>query len=72
LSKFESEFADDDEDEADDDDDEEEALEPVELGVVVVFDLWALMLVLEDEAAAAIAARINGALITVSTLDAKK
>lgn len=76
LSRLERELADEEDDEADEEADDDDELEPVELGAV------ALMLVdgedlreravEADDADAAIAARMKGALMTVSTLDARK
>lgn len=76
FKRFESEFDDDDED----DEAELDELDPVELGAVPPpTPLLAPVLIdgddfkfLDDEVDAAIAARINGALMTVSTLDARK
>lgn len=82
FKRFDNEFDDDDDDE-DEDDEAEDELDPVELGAVppppqtpptltpVLIDGDDFKF-RDDELDAAIAARINGALITVSTLDARK
>lgn len=76
LSRLESELADDedDEDEADEEADEDE-LDPVELAADGLMFVDGEVLSCRDDddpVEAAIAARINGALMTVSTLDARK
>lgn len=76
LSRLESELADDEDDEADDEaDEDDDELDPVELaadGLMFVDGEVFNCLDEDDPVEAAIAARINGALMTVSTLDARK
>lgn len=74
LRRFDRELADEEEEEAlEEADVDEEELDPVDVGAVLILadaDLW--IEAADEDDLAAIAARMNGAFMTVSTLDARK
>lgn len=74
LRRFDRELADEEEEEAlEEADVDEEELDPVDVGAVLILadaDLW--IEAADEDDLAAMAARMNGAFMTVSTLDARK
>jgi len=72
LSRLDRELAEEDDEEADEDEDEEEELDPVELGAVALMFVDGEVFRRAADDDAAMAARMNGAFMTVSTLDARK
>lgn len=75
LSRFESELAEDEDEDEDDDEADDDEHEPVELGTALILadGLWMDRAAADDdEVEAAMAARMNGAFMTVSTLEARK
>lgn len=74
LRRFDRELADDEEEEAlEEAEVDEEELDPVDVGTALMLadaDLW--IEAADEDDLAAMAARMNGAFMTVSTLDARK
>lgn len=74
LRRFDRELADEEEEEAlEEADVDEEELDPVDVGAVLMLadaDLW--IEAADEDDLAAMAARMKGAFMTVSTLDARK